>query len=149
MQKRWMARWAGSRDWRKRRENHQIPSKPLRNPFETPSKPLRNITLTPRQQHACNTLAAGWALAERAEAGRWGLRRWRGCNACPANTMPNRSSPESERKPSYLRVNAVGAKRSRAVAPHRTATHVVEGLRKFLTTPDGDTIGPQGKPGWW
>ena len=31
------------------------------------------ITGTTRVQHARSTLAAGWALAERAGAGRWGL----------------------------------------------------------------------------
>ena len=44
----------------------------LRNPIVAPSKPHRNITLTTRSLHRSTTLAAGWAVAERAGAGRWG-----------------------------------------------------------------------------
>jgi hypothetical protein len=64
MQKREMARWVGGQQgWEEEMgKNHRIPS-----------KPLRNITGTTRVQHARSTLAAGWAPAERAGAGRWGL----------------------------------------------------------------------------
>jgi hypothetical protein len=70
-----MTRWVGGQQgWEPEMgKTHRIPSKPLRDPFETPSKPLRNITGTSRVQHARSTPAGGWALAERAGAGRWGL----------------------------------------------------------------------------
>ena len=45
----------------------------LRRSIEVPSKFLRNITLTSPLLHLSCTLAAGWALAERAGTGRWGL----------------------------------------------------------------------------
>ena len=56
-----MARWVGGQQgWEQEMgENHRIPSKPLRNSFETPSKPLRNITGTTRQQAAISALAGG------------------------------------------------------------------------------------------
>jgi hypothetical protein len=80
MPKRGMARWVGGQQrWEEERgKNHRISSKPLRNSFVTPSKPLRNITGTTRVQHARSTLAAGWALAERAGAEREGIRRVNG-----------------------------------------------------------------------
>jgi hypothetical protein len=45
----------------------------LRSTIEVPSKIHRRSIVTSRLPHASSTLAAGWALAERAGAGRWGL----------------------------------------------------------------------------
>jgi hypothetical protein len=56
-----MARWAGSRDGRKKGGKT---TESLRSPFETPSRLLRSPFVTSRVQHARSTLAAGWALAE-------------------------------------------------------------------------------------
>jgi hypothetical protein len=59
----WHGGWVGGQQgWEEERgKNHRIPS-----------KLLRNITGTTRVQHARSTLAAGWARAERAGAGRRG-----------------------------------------------------------------------------
>ena len=60
MQKWGPDRVGGRQRWEEERgKNHRIPSKPLRDPFETPSKPLRNITGTSRVQHASSRLGAG------------------------------------------------------------------------------------------
>ena len=81
MQKRGMGRWMG---WQPRLEEKKE-EKPefLRSPIVTPSKPLHNITLASRLPHTSSTLAAGWALAERAGAGRWGLGELAGLKRLP------------------------------------------------------------------